>query len=175
VTAIVPLRFGTIYRSREQVERMLQARDEEFVATLARVRGHVELGVKVWADPATLERTLEEGQEEPAAGGVGAAYLKQRRREQERTRELTIRGAEIADEAHRRLAAVAAEAVSNRPQPRELTGRSEIMLLNGAYLVRDGEDRFRTEVERLAAEHAGLGVEYELTGPWPPHNFAEPE
>ena len=60
----------------------------------------------------------------------------------------------------------------NRPQPRELTGRPEAMLLNGAYLVREGDDRLRGEVERLAAEHAGLGVEYELTGPWPPHNFA---
>ncbi len=60
----------------------------------------------------------------------------------------------------------------NRPQPRELTGRPEAMLLNGAYLVREGDDRLRGEVERLTAEHAGLGVEYELTGPWPPHNFA---
>ena len=31
------------------------------------------------------------------------------------------------------------------------------MLLNGAYLVRDGDDRLRREVERLAAEHAELG------------------
>jgi hypothetical protein len=46
------------------------------------------------------------------------------------------------------------------------------MLLNGAYLVRDGDDGLRREVERLAAEHAELGLEYELTGPWPPHNFA---
>ena len=46
------------------------------------------------------------------------------------------------------------------------------MLLNGAYLVRDGDDGLRREVERLAAEHAALGLEYELTGPWPPHNFA---
>jgi hypothetical protein len=47
------------------------------------------------------------------------------------------------------------------------------MVLNGAYLIPDGDDRLRAEVERLAAEHAELGVEYELTGPWPPHNFTE--
>ena len=64
-------------------------------------------------------------------------------------------------------------AVANRPQPRELTGRSEAMLLNGAYLVRAGDDLLRGEVERLATEHSSNGVEYELTGPWPPHNFAE--
>jgi hypothetical protein len=46
------------------------------------------------------------------------------------------------------------------------------MVLNGAYLVPDGDERLRSEVDRLAADHAELGVEYELTGPWPPHNFA---
>jgi hypothetical protein len=46
------------------------------------------------------------------------------------------------------------------------------MVLNGAYLVPAGDERLRGEVERLAAEHSELGLEYELTGPWPAHNFA---
>lgn len=171
VTAVVPLRFGTIYRSREHVERMLDERAEEFDAALDRVRGHVELGVKAWIDLPALERTLA-GDEEPASGGEGAAYLQRRRREQERSREVTVRCAALAEEAHSRLSSLAAAAVANRPQPRELSGRSETMLLNGAYLVRENDDRLRREVEHLAAEHAADGVEYELTGPWPPHNFA---
>jgi gas vesicle protein GvpL/GvpF len=175
VTTVVPLRFGTIYRSREHVEEMLEERGDELSTTLERVRGHVELGVKAWVDRAALERTLGP-EEEPAAGGPGAAYLRQRRLEEERSRELTARCIELAEEAHGRLALVSAAAVSNRPQSRALSGRSEAMVLNGAYLVRDGDERLRSEVERLAGEHASLGVEYEVTGPWPPHNFAgEPE
>lgn len=170
-TAVVPLRFGTIYRSREQVERMLGERADELAATLARVSGHVELGVKVWVDPTVLKRTLVT-QAEPAAGGTGAAYLQKRQRERELSRELQARCTALAEEAHARLSAVAADAVANRPQPRELTGRSELMVLNGAYLVPAGDERLRSEVERLSAEHAELGLEYELTGPWPPHNFA---
>jgi hypothetical protein len=172
VSAVVPLRFGTIYRSLDQVDQMLAEREVELAATLDRVRGHVELGVKAWVDPRRLEQTLE-AENQPAGGGEGAAYLLRRRREQELARELASRRAELAAEAHRRLSAVAAAAVANRSQPRELTGRSEDMLLNGAYLVPDDDDRLRAEVERLAAEHAELGVEYELTGPWPPHNFTE--
>lgn len=171
VTTVVPLRFGAIYRSRDQIERMLDERAAEFTAILERVRGHVELGVKAWADLGRLERTLGT-EEESASGGQGAAYLQRRRREQERSRELAARCAELVEEAHRSLSAVAEAAVANRPQPRELTGRSEAMLLNGAYLVRAGDDRLRSEVERLAGQHAELGVEFELTGPWPPHNFA---
>jgi hypothetical protein len=174
LTPVVPLRFGAIYRSREQVGRMLDEREGEFAATLERVRGHVELGVKAWVDLPTLERTLLVG-EEPSADGEGAAYLQRRRLEQERSHDLAARCAELTEETHGRLSAVAVAAVANRPQPRELTGRAEAMLLNGAYLVPEGDDRLRREVERLAAEHAELGLEYELTGPWPPHNFAGEE
>jgi Gas vesicle synthesis protein GvpL/GvpF len=174
VTAVVPLRFGTIYRSREHVDQMLGERADEFSGVIERVRGCVELGVKAWVDLGALERTLEADAEPAAAAGAGAAYLQQRAHEQERSRELAARGSELAEEAHTRLSAVAVADVVNGPQPRELTGRSEAMLLNGAYLVRDGDERLRREVERLGAEHAGLGVEYELTGPWPPHNFAGP-
>lgn len=170
VTSVVPLRFGTIYRSRDHVERMLDQRREELTATLDRVRGYVELGVKAWVDRDKLEATLPPDSE-PAADGAGAAYLQRRARERERSRELSVRCAELAEEAHERLSAAAVAAVSNRPQPRELTGRSETMVLNGAYLVRDGEG-LRREVERLTAEHSSYGIEYELTGPWPPHNFA---
>jgi hypothetical protein len=171
VTTVVPLRFGTIYRGREQVERMLEERDEELRDTLERVRGHVELGVKAWVDLAALERTFG-ADDQPVEGRAGAAYLQRRSREQERARELKARCIELAEEAHGRLTMVAVAAVSNRPQPRELTGRSESMLLNGAYLVPDGDEMLRSEVQQLAVEHAGLGVDYELTGPWPPHNFA---
>lgn len=175
VSTVVPLRFGTIYQGREHVELMLEERGEEFRSSLERVRGHVELGVKVWVDLATLGQTLN-GDEQPLEGGTGAAYLQQRRRERERRLELKARCIELAEEAHDHLSRVAVSAVSNRPQPRELTGRSESMVLNGAYLVPDGDERLRSEVDRLTAEHPGLGIEYELTGPWPPHNFAgEPE
>jgi len=171
VTTVIPLRFGAIYRSREQVDRMLGKRADDFAGTLGRVRGHVELGVKVWVDQSAFEQTLA-AEAGPPSGGAGAAYLQGRLREQERSRELATRGATLAQEAHRRLSAVAVDAVANRPQSRELTGRTEHMLLNGAYLVRAGDERLRGEVERLAAEHAAIGLEYELTGPWPPHNFA---
>jgi Gas vesicle synthesis protein GvpL/GvpF len=150
---------------------MLGERNGELRETLERVRGHVELGVKAWVDLPTLEQTLG-ADEQPVERGAGAAYLQQRRREQELSRELSARCSALAEEAHGRLALVAVAAVSNRPQPRELTGRSEPMMLNGAYLVRQDDERLRDEVRQLTEEHASLGVEYEVTGPWPPHNFS---
>jgi hypothetical protein len=171
---VVPLRFGAIYRDREDVRRLLASRRSELEGALERIRGRVELGVKAWVDRDALSCTLGGGAAPgEARAGSGRAYLQMRRDEQRLTGEVSARCAELAEEAHRRLCAVAVEGVANRLQPRELTGRSETMLLNGAYLVDGDGAALRKEVERLGSEHAALGVEYELTGPWPPHNFVE--
>jgi len=160
VTPVVPLRFGVIYRDMADVRGLLAERGERFEATLERVSGRVELGVKAWFDPARVQRRV---------AGSGREYLQRRRDELASSRD----AASLAAAAHARLAAAADDAVVNRPQARELTGRDEQMLLNGAYLVPDGDERFAAEVARLAEEHADAGITFELTGPWPPYNFAE--
>ncbi|HZT92506.1 MAG TPA: GvpL/GvpF family gas vesicle protein [Gaiellaceae bacterium] len=160
--AVVPFRFGTIYRDAADVRAMLRDRRDELVAALERVRGRVELGVKAWASAPEPAREAR-----PASG---RAYLEQRLGAQERDRRSMQLLADAARDAHERLRARAEGAVANRPQPRELTGRDETMILNGAYLVAD-EVPLREEVARLGDEYRGLGVEFEVTGPWPPYNF----
>jgi hypothetical protein len=47
------------------------------------------------------------------------------------------------------------------------------MILNGAYLVVSGEEQqLREAVQELEERFGADGVTYELTGPWPPYNFA---
>lgn len=163
VTPVVPLRFGTIYRDAADVRQLLEDRAAFFEEVLERVRGCVEIGVKAWYDPARVAQ--------PVGAGGGRAYLERRRGELSSARDASG----IAAAAHERLSALAQGAVVNRPQPRELTGRDEKMLLNAAYLVREGDERLRDEVARLSEEHGGAGVTFETTGPWPPYNFARDE
>ena len=97
----------------------------------------------------------------------GRSYLEQRRGELSATRD----AGSIVAEAHDRLRALSIDGVVNRPQSHELTGRVERMLLNAAYLVEDGGSRLAEEVVHLNEEHGSAGLEFELTGPWPPYNF----
>jgi hypothetical protein len=157
-SAVVPLRFGAIYRDIQDVHRLLGERRDFFEHAIERLRGHVEVGVKAWHDPTRATR--------PAAAG-GRAYLEQRRRELSASQD----AAATAAGAHDKLLAIAVAGVANRPQPRELTGREERMLLNAAYLVTVGDERLRETVHELDAAHAAHGITYELTGPWPPYNF----
>jgi hypothetical protein len=162
VVPVVPLRFGAIYHDLDDVRRLLAERAEHFAVVLERVRGRVELGVKAWLDPTRVAR--------PAAA-TGREYLQRRRDELSSARD----AASLAAAAHERLAALAEGAVLNRPQPRELTGRDEQMLLNAAYLVPEPGDELAREVARVGEETAAAGLTFELTGPWPPYNFAETE
>jgi hypothetical protein len=164
-TGVVPLRFGAIYRDVRDVERMLEARSAFFRDALARLRGHVELGVKAWlvGSPRPTDGSGS------AAGG--RAYLERRRDELAAARESVQHATAVVRDVHRRLLEVAVDGVVNRPQPRELTGRSDEMILNAAYLVPVGDETLVHTVARLAPDGADAGVELEITGPWPPYNF----
>jgi hypothetical protein len=167
---VVPFRFGTIYRAKDQVQSML-AEHPGLGDALEAVRGRVELGVKgffVGADddlPATGEA---------AAASPGRRYLeqKQQARRAAEAREALL--ARAADESHARLAAVSADARANALQPAAASERAAAMFLNGAYLVEaSNEAEFRRTLRSLEDELAPAGIAFELTGPWPPYNFVE--
>ena len=162
VGPVVPLRFGSLHRSTRAVEEFLAAHREEFLAALERVRGRVELGVKVWVAPPAAEAA----EERPA---TGREYLERRRDARERAVGERASVDELLRSIHARLLCVAEAGVLNRPQPRELTGDSREMAMNAAYLVAADDDSLVAEVERLRREHAEL--DFDVTGPWAPYNF----
>jgi hypothetical protein len=165
-TSVVPLRFGTIYRSADDVLAMIEERRDALEADLERVHGRCEVGLKLWLVSSPSAASTPSGAES------GRAYLERRRTEQERARASKEHAVEAARSLHARLLELAADGVANRPQPPELTGRDEPMILNAAYLVdRDGVGALEATVQAAGDELARAGLAPELTGPWPPHNF----
>ena len=153
--AVLPVRFGAVVADEAALGKELARRSGEFRRALERVRGRVELALRVlWPEPGAATGVAEErGGDE----GPGRAYL-MRRLDQER------RNAELADRVHEPLArlAVASERrIRAAPRP----------MLTAAYLVeRASVPRFQERVARLREEHAELSVL--CTGPWPPYSFA---
>jgi hypothetical protein len=162
--AVVPLRFGSLYRDIHAVEEFLSTHREEFLTSLARLRDRVELGVKVW-----VAAPGDGGRQGPAP--TGREYLERRRAEREEAARARATLDERLRAIHARLLAAADDGVLNRPQPKELSGDRREMAINAAYLVTAGGEALLAEVERLRAEHDDL--ELEVTGPWAPYNFVE--
>jgi len=180
-TAVVPCRFCTVYRTEEELRRFLSERGDDLTGALSRVAGRIELGVKAFiarerfaTGGAMRNDTIRELAEHASRAEGGRAYLEKRRLEQLVTEELMRFKDEVAAQLHERLLAAADDGVQLNLQRPEMTGRDEDMLFNGAYLVAD-RARFERELGELAGRYRESGIEFELTGPWPPYNFVPAE
>ena len=150
---VLPLRFGVAYASERELVRELDDRGSALGAALERVRGKVEVGVRV-LDTGSHERSL------PAetGPGPGTRYLLARL---QRSRDAAERSQPIRD-----ALAPLASAVRTRLLPQPDT------LLSAAYLVDAGKV--------AAFEQAATGIESSCdsvavlcTGPWPPYHFVD--
>jgi gas vesicle protein GvpL/GvpF len=151
---VLPMRFGSTVDGDEALRALLVSRRERFVALIERVKGCVELGVRV----VELAADGNGGgyAVAPPPPTTGRDYLLTRLRDGRRAQ----RVAASLDEP---LTALAAE-VSLQPV------RSPDEVLRAAYLVhRRDIPRFRARVERLQLAHPGVAIL--CTGPWPPYSF----
>jgi hypothetical protein len=170
---LVPMRLATVYSGDELIAAMITERSADFRSALRRISGHMEWGVKAYAErqpEASDDSTVTAGSSGPG-GGAGAAYLQRRRNQltaQKTARRETLASAEMI---HAELSRYADETRVHAPQAPQLTGIKAPMILNAAYLLDStrGEE-FATAVTALAGQHSGLRLE--LTGPWPPYSFA---
>jgi hypothetical protein len=160
--SVIPFRFCTVVRSPDDVRDLLTRHHDRVTATLAELAGKSEWGVKVYAAP------TDAGGDEPESGEAsGAAYLRRKSRAGEEQRESLQAAHGRAAALHEELTAIARGAVT-LPAHRRRGEEGRPLVLNVAYLVADADlERFHAAV---AAGAEGLSVE--VTGPWPPYNFA---
>jgi gas vesicle protein GvpL/GvpF len=141
---LLPVRFGTVVRDEQAAAQAVAERHDELVAGLDRVRGAIEVAVRVRARDPEPEPVGE------PAGGRDYLRAKQRR-------------TAAARRLHEPLAELARDAVM----------QSGSELLRAAYLVNRADvERFVARVHALQEEHPELALI--CTGPWPPYSFAEP-
>ena len=180
--SVVPCRFCTVYRSEPELRRFLSERREPLLAALERVSGRVELGVKAFVDrerfvagQAPRNDKIRELRERAASMAEGRAYLERRRLEQLVSSEMERLRSTAGSDIHARLLARAGDGLPLALQAPAVSGREEEMIFHGAYLVGADERKFEAVLGSLAAEYRDAGVEFELTGPWPPYNFVPEE
>ncbi|MEU3607274.1 GvpL/GvpF family gas vesicle protein [Streptomyces sp. NPDC035033] len=171
---VLPLRLATVYTDEGRVTDTLLARRAAFTELLAWLGGHVELGVKVFVDPAAAPDAPPDAAPDPSGPtGPGRAYLRRRRLQRRGTEDLHRAAEQVTGRVDRATRELARAVVAHRTQRGELSGERGVNVANHAYLVPTGaEARFRAEAEAAGAGVAGVRVE--VTGPWAPYSFATP-
>lgn len=169
---VAPMRLVTIYADDQSVRARIEELYDDLTAALDRVEGRREWSVKVLTQPDAEPGAEEAARAEVGSGpGAGAAYLRRKRDQATRRQASREQAVELAGQVHRALGDQSVASRRLAPQDPRLTGRTETMVLNAAYLVpvEQGDD-FRAAAEQLDARHHELSVEVE--GPWPPYSFA---
>jgi hypothetical protein len=154
--AVLPMRFGSKLPDEAALRDVLATRQQELLATLERVRGRIEVGVRAM-QPVGRDTPLPAPPQPVAASG--REYL-----------EAKLHNGRRADHdagaLHEPLAELAVEV---RRQP----ARAPEELLRVSYLIETPVlARFRATVERLQRAHPGIAIL--CTGPWPPYSFVGP-
>lgn len=177
VRPLLPVRFGTLVADEEHVRQALHEREDDLARNLARVRGRVELGLRVlWTAP---EEEIAETAAAPAEDSSPAAPTEEPSPAPMSGREYLMR--RLADEhraaARRAAAQTEAQSVCGRLSGLATDSTLQLLptpgqLLSAAFLVdREAVDGFVREVHALEASHGSL--RFLCTGPWPPYSFVE--
>jgi hypothetical protein len=167
---VLPIRFGTVMESEDEVrDRLLEPHKERLAELLQTMDGLIQLNVKGRYDEASLLREIL--RESPAL-----ARLRERADRSGALADQVTLGQHVEQEIERRRA-FDAEAVRQSLAHLAVSARDEPVrhpdAFNIAFLVaRDGIDGFGAGVSQLRGELADR-IELSYVGPVPPFSFAD--
>ena len=166
---VIPMSFGTIFKTREDIVELLRSAAEAFGDVLNKMQNKLEFGLKVLWDRDQAIREVEADDDDigrlkkEISGQKGPTYFARMQYGRLVDAALQARSeryvAEILDE----LRDVSVASRINKPI-------GDKMIMNAAFLIsRDRESAFDSKVKSIASRFDKLTFKY--TGPWPPYNF----
>jgi hypothetical protein len=157
-TTPLPFRFGTLV-TEDQLRSYLKTQREALLENLLRVRGCVEMNVKIISDRDPVEEVEEQLAEKP-----GTSFLLQKQREITGSEARAAEAKTVADW----LEGLMGEGVRGTQIKTNITNQ---LLLAAAHLVeRQSILEYRERLKAARAERPEL--KFLTSGPWPPYSFA---
>ncbi len=162
----LPVRFGTVFSSRQALCDAFDAHYPELLADLVRLDGQVELGLRVFWDEHEQQGDMTENSSIPLPANVdspGIAYLRAKFAETARERSLRLKAEELGLLCRQTL-----EPVCTDIQIKILlTPATPISA--ACLLPRSSVDRAVSDISNLQGSRTDL--RFICTGPWPPYHF----
>jgi hypothetical protein len=174
---VLPVRFGTIFASLANLEKVLQRHADTIAEFLTRLTDQEEWAVKGMLDRAgardkLFALKLAREAESLEALSPGKRYFEEQRLRAAGDQELKRWLKEVCRQLWTDLRNYAAEIQERRLLSRETTGSDQDMVWNWALLIpRQAVGGFKILIQDLNAQYAPRGLGLEVTGPWPPYSF----
>lgn len=179
IVPVVPMKFGTIFKTKKNLKQVLKKNYSKFKKLLEKLEDKQEWGVKVYLDEEVFEKQLEKKsktilkkKKEIDSLPKGADFFVKKQAEEIIEREKIRRLGKVTEKIFADLKKLAVKANQGKNLDRALTGRKEPMVLNANLLIKEEKaGKFQKEVNELKAKYKNLGLIIQESGPWPPYNF----
>jgi hypothetical protein len=166
---VIPMSFGTIFKTREDIVELLRSAAEAFGDVLNKMQNKLEFGLKVLWDRDQAIREVE-GEDEDISrlkkeisGQKGPTYFA-------RMQYGRLVDSALQSRSERYVASILDELRDVSVASRINKPIGDKMIMNAAFLIsRDRESAFDARVKSIASRFDKLTFKY--TGPWPPYNF----
>ena len=166
---VIPMSFGTIFKTREDIVELLRSAAEAFGDVLNKMQNKLEFGLKVLWDRDQAIREVEADDEDISrlkkeiSGQKGPTYFARMQYGRLIDSALQSRSERYVADILEQLRDVSVASRINKPI-------GDKMIMNAAFLIsRDQESAFDARVKSIASRFDKLTFKY--TGPWPPYNF----
>jgi hypothetical protein len=166
---VIPMSFGTIFKTREDILELLRSAYDAFADVLNKMQDKLEFGLKVLWDRDEIVRAIETEDEDihrlksEISSQKGSTYFARMQYGRLIDAALQQRSERYVAEFLQRLRDVSVASRVNR-------AIGDKMIMNAAFLVqRDQEQAFDRRIKEIASHFDKLTFKY--TGPWPPYNF----
>jgi hypothetical protein len=168
---VIPMSFGTVFRSEEDVTELLRSTYQAFSDVLDKMQDKIEFGLKILWDRekvvANLERDNDEIRhlkDEITRHNTTSTYFARMQLGRLMDSALEDFSARYVSDIHDALKPVAVASRSNKPI-------GDRMILNAAFLVdRAQEQAFDERVKETSRKYEDV-LSFKYSGPWPPYNF----
>ena len=166
---VIPMSFGTIFKTRDDIVELLRSAYEAFADVLNKMQDKLEFGLKVLWDRDEIVRAIEQEDEDihrlkdEISSQKGSTYFARMQYGRLIDGALQLRSERYVAEFLQRLRDVSVASRVNR-------AIGDKMIMNAAFLVqRDQQQAFDRRIKEIGSSFDRLTFKY--TGPWPPYNF----
>lgn len=178
---VLPFKFGTIFQSEENVEKLLKEQNAEFKKMIASIHGKEEWGLKIYCNADKFKEALTKEDEriqdldrQMVSTSEGKAYLLKKKKDELIKEVINEKVSEYTQDSFNRLKKVCLEAKINKILPKEVTEREDEMVFNTAILVNKNRIKDLENVfSYLKTKYSDKGLTFDYTGPWPSYNFCD--
>jgi hypothetical protein len=168
---VLPMSFGTVFRTENDIREFLKGTYEALVEVLDKMEGKIEFGLKVNWDKDNVIRELEHENEdiqrlkdEIASNQTTSTYFARMQLGRVVESALQSKADAYVTEIYESLRDAAIASRSNKPI-------GDKMIMNAAFLVEREKTRaFDEKITEIAKKYENK-LSFLYTGPWPPYNF----